>query len=1066
MPYLSKDYIFKVQDQSNFVDIISDFVELKPRGSQLTGLSPFVEEKTPSFQVSEKKQIWRDFASDNGGSGAVSFLMAKGKTYPEAIEYIGQKIGLPPEYDNSEKALAYIERKTKNESLRKVLNATQVHYEKSFWGLPENHPAKIEVFVRRQYTEDQAKEYGIGFASGDKFISDKLLKSNLIQEGEALALINKKGYDRYWQRVTYPIYTPKGQLSGIAGRDISQKEGSAKWINSSSTDLYDKSRIYYGLHRASQEIRNTNTAYIVEGYNDVIGMHLQGFTNTIAPCGTSITVEQIKLLRKYCETVHLTMDGDRAGIKSALKHIPLFLDAGFRVYVNELPSGEDPDTLSRKNIYPQSVIETKKEISSFKEYIESFEKDGFGLLMREILVGDEVSKVRKGHGLAKVLASIDDLSMVGIYTKWLAKEIGMTVTQIKKVVDTFRKEAATEKEATQKDRIQVITTELDLPKSVEATDEILKDIEKYDLFQANNRVWMRRGKDNYWFEEVSNFSVLIIQHMQDEKFPKKLVRIINTRNQEKIIDVPSGVFSSSEKFDITMSDHGNYLWDGNRQDMQKLRAMLYDRMGVGSMITELGWRNEGFWVWNNGFTIPEKGVFEIDENGVFKIDDACYYVPSANKIYLHNQNKFGPQKRLIIQNGKINFAKWSEMVYKVHRKVGMVGLIFSLASMHRDLIISKNIRMPLLFLYGPPGTGKDEIVDCCMRLYGEPQSALQIGSKLSTSKAQIRKFAQFQNIIVALSEYRPGDPKINELLKGLWDNVGYDFGTIESKYGTDNIPISSSVMITGNYYPDDDALITRIIPSEMKITEFTAEQRDWFNELKDINTKGVSHLTNDLLQLRPHWKEHFKKTHRRIFKETKENIGFDVPQDRMIQNIAVLLTTYKMLENKVTFPFSYIDLTKELFTQLESQCRRLKSASMLVKWWECFSACAGSDQDSLIHGREFEIKNGHLYFNLRNTYNKISLKWWSMYQETIPSRNKIAEEVQSSEGYIGVKTSHRMQFTNSSVYEFDCKHLPIAEDLMSTVQWKTGAKYDFNAPVTPPNEGTNDNGEELPLKNN
>lgn len=386
MGYIKKEFIEKLEDIVLLQEVIGDFVELKRAGANLKGLSPFNEERTPSFVVSPVKNIWKDNSSGKGGVGPFSFLMEhKGMSYPEAVKYVADKYHETIEYADAEYAEKIAIKIEKKEKLRKVLKLVFEQYFEKYRSLEPKHPAKTEVEVKRQYTQETIVEWGIGFAP-ENFLYDKMNKSGYLQEGQDLGLI-KKGYhdnlyDHYTNRVIYRIDDSNGLIIGLAGRDVSEKGAKSKWINPDVNEaniLYNKSKVWYGMHKARMNIRKKREAWIVEGYNDVIAWHLYGLDNTVAPCGTAITPTQINEIKKLCQKVVFAMDPDRAGRDAVLKHIPNFIAQGFRVEVVSLDV--DPDDFSRK--YSELIVLSGGLDKMFSA--PGIRRDGFKLLIDEYI---------------------------------------------------------------------------------------------------------------------------------------------------------------------------------------------------------------------------------------------------------------------------------------------------------------------------------------------------------------------------------------------------------------------------------------------------------------------------------------------------------------------------------------------------------------------------------------------------------------------------------------------------------------------------------------------------------
>ncbi|MCH8491385.1 MAG: DNA primase [Oceanicaulis sp.] len=343
MSYIKTECADKIRESADIVKVVGRFVELKKVGANYKASSPFATDKTPSFIVSPAKQIFKCFSSGLGGD-AFKFVMEHQRVnFPEALKIVGEIMAVPIEYENAEWAQKKAEETTKKDALREILTTAHKLYQKELQKLPDDHPAKLEI-QRRGYGKDEVIEYGIGYAPGGPFLFDRLAKASKTREGRKLGLIGEKA-DKFWDRVIYPIHDRNGLLVGFAGRDVSGKKDSAKWINPIESEMYLKDKIWYGMHLARNAIDRTWKAYLVEGYNDVIAFQSNGVMNTVAGCGTAITENQMLALKKLTSHVVLALDPDNAGIKSALKHIPVFLKNGFRVQVLKLPV--DPDDFVR-----------------------------------------------------------------------------------------------------------------------------------------------------------------------------------------------------------------------------------------------------------------------------------------------------------------------------------------------------------------------------------------------------------------------------------------------------------------------------------------------------------------------------------------------------------------------------------------------------------------------------------------------------------------------------------------------------------------------------------------------
>lgn len=1033
MALIRKDCIDKIEEDTDIVQVVSQFVELKKKGANYFGLSPFAKEKTPSFSVSPSKQIFKDFSTGKGGN-AVTFVMEKTNcNYPEAIEYLAKLANVQIEYENNEQARKAVERKEKIEALRPLLKAALRQYQKAFANLPEGHPARTEV-ARRGYNNEDIITWQIGYAPGKDYLYKAITEKGLQKEARHLGLIGDQ-YDKYWDRLVYPIYDQRGLLVGMAGRDLSGKKEAAKWINPRDSEVYRKEKIWYGLSKAREAISQAGEAWIVEGYNDVIAWHKHGLPNTVAGCGTNITLRQIQLLRRYTGKIVLAMDGDKAGHKATVKTIPLLIGAGYRVQVATLPDC-DPDDYCRN--YAAEIAEKGLPAMLSEPDVR---QDGFRILLDYYITGkDELDMVEGLKMLTELISVVEDEPTRDIYSAWLAKASKRKPTFISKMI----KEKALSKiqEANHGDAMYQLPKEVTTP-----LENVRKDIERYGLFQSDNRIYMQMGEaPPYTFRKLSNFSIEIIQHMQDEKFPMKLLRIKNVHGKEKIFDTLSDNINSPMQFQNVLAGHGNFFWKGGRNDHLKLLELLFDKMGDGEKIDVLGWHRKGFWVLNNKVLFPDGAAKDVDENGVFKVYDGkketCYYVPSANALYLNNPYKYDSQKKVVYKgNASLTFLQYTSMMHKVHREHAITGILFTVASIFQDIVVQNLGNFPIVFLYGPPSTGKDQMIECCQSFFGNPQTAINLEGGASTAKAQIREFAQFSNMIGHLSEYKKGDSKLDGILKGMWDRRGYKRGTIDSHVSSESIPVLSSVYLTGNDYPDNDALITRIIAEEMTVQDFTPEQIKNYDSLKEMYQSGVSHLLPELIKHREEYATQFREKHKAVSKELKANMKMMNASARMISNLAVLGATYEVLKDQVTFPFAWKDIVAHLENVVERQLRKLNSSGSFSKFWDLFLALTRAPQFPLRNNMDFAVRDDRLYFNMRNTYARIAPLWYRQYNEQAPTKARIQDMLTEATD-LDWKSHKSFRYDSSrtgkqtSAHSVILKPTMIEKDLLEAIEWQ------------------------------
>lgn len=348
---ISRATIDKIFETARIEEVIGDFVVLKRSGSNLKGLSPFTNEKTPSFMVSPSKQIFKDFSSGKGGT-VVSFLMEhEHYTYPEALRYLAKKYGI--EIEETEQSDEEKQRRSERESLFLVNEFANNWLQEQLHKSDEGKQIGLAYFRERGFTEQTIKDFELGYSPEDwEAFSRAALKASyekdyLVKTGLSIAKEDRL-IDRFRGRVMFPILSHTGRVLGFGGRTLQSGAKVAKYLNSPESEIYHKSKVLYGIYQAKTELGKQDECLLVEGYTDVISLHQAGVRNVVASSGTALTREQINLVKRFTRNITILYDGDPAGIKASLRGIDLILEEGMNVRVLLFPEGEDPDSYSRK----------------------------------------------------------------------------------------------------------------------------------------------------------------------------------------------------------------------------------------------------------------------------------------------------------------------------------------------------------------------------------------------------------------------------------------------------------------------------------------------------------------------------------------------------------------------------------------------------------------------------------------------------------------------------------------------------------------------------------------------
>jgi DNA primase len=371
---IPKETIDRIVDIARIDEVIGDFIALKRRGVNMIGLCPFHGEKTPSFTVSPAKGIYKCFGCGKGGA-SVNFIMDHEQlTYPDALKWLAKKYNI--EIKEEELSKEQIAENNDRESILQTLSFAQKTFTDTLLTTDEGKTIGLSYFEERGFTNQIIEKFQLGYSPEQaNYLEDKLLKNDFkLEYAERAGLILKREnatsyYQRFTGRVIFPIHNVAGRVIGFGGRTLKKEKNVAKYVNSPQTEVYNKSEVLYGLYFAKKEIIAKDNCLLVEGYADVISMFQAGFENVVASSGTSLTVEQIRLIRRFTKNVTILYDGDAAGIKASFRGINLILEEGLNVRVLLFPDGEDPDSYSRKlsNTELQKYIEENtKDFISFK----------------------------------------------------------------------------------------------------------------------------------------------------------------------------------------------------------------------------------------------------------------------------------------------------------------------------------------------------------------------------------------------------------------------------------------------------------------------------------------------------------------------------------------------------------------------------------------------------------------------------------------------------------------------------------------------------------------------------
>jgi len=531
---ISRSTIDRVFETARVEEVIGEFVQLKKAGSNFKGLSPFTDEKSPSFMVSPVKQIWKDFSTGKGGN-AVSFLMEhEHYSYPEAIKFLAKKYNI--EIEETVQSDQEKEQMNERESMFLVSNFAKEYFHDILLNSTQGKAIGLSYFKERGFNENSIKKFDLGYCldNWDSFTNEALKKGYDIKylASTGVTIVReKKQFDRFKGRVMFPIHSMSGRILGFGGRTLSSDKKTAKYVNSPESDIYHKSKILYGIYQAKKEIAKQDNCYLVEGYTDVISFYQSGIENVVASSGTALTSDQIRLVHRLTKNITVLFDGDAAGIRASLRGIDLILEQGMNVKVVAFPDGDDPDSFAKKHSE-----------ASLREYLEESSQDFINfkvsLLMKDAN-NDPVKKAGLIRDIVTSISKIPDSIQREVYVQECSRimEISERVL-FSELAQLISKNSQDYKKNQQKEKqsFEVVKKQTEQLKEVNSLFILEREIIRILLLFGNQET------DFVDFIEVEDEDGVI--HLEKEKYTNQVSKELYLNLQDDEIEFSNEIFQS------------------------------------------------------------------------------------------------------------------------------------------------------------------------------------------------------------------------------------------------------------------------------------------------------------------------------------------------------------------------------------------------------------------------------------------------------------------------------------------------------------------------------------------
>lgn len=1053
-----------IKTATPILEVVRPYVALRKAGTNWTGCCPFHDEKTPSFTVSPAKGIYKCFGCGAAGDGAQFLIEHKHITYPEALEEMAKISNLNIEYaegDNHALREAMKAAKERKASVGELLLQIQRWYWNESWAHISFSDEEAVIFAGRSYQYKTIRRFGLSWAPKGNLLTKALKELGIADRQQELLQVgiirngNASMYDYYRERSLFPIRDERGLLLGWGGRKPSDDNDkkNPKYINPSESDLYDKSRVLYGLHEHRKHITTQSKAILVEGYTDVITLSEFGITTAIASCGTALTTEQAKLIKKYADEVIILRDGDEAGRKAAQRDTETCIDAGLMAKVALLPDGEDPDSFIRKH-----------DQVGFEFWLEETAQDALVWLIMLEWHEKDVFKQERAFNLAgQLIAKFESTTLRENYIRELCKKNRM---------GSVRKQL--------NDRISHYS-DIAAAKDSWLNNQQERDVIEYGLYEKDNRYFVCNDPQSEG-TAVSNFTIRPIMLIIGANMSQRLVEIRNCTGKQFIINCDSTVFTSLSKFKEATERYGAFVFSGKPEYYERVKIKVYDQSKDCFPINVMGQHRDGFYTWGNGISI-EGSFKEVDEYGIVEYGGTRYFLPAFSRIQENiksddMEEQFEYEKRFAFypQADCIPFEDWALQMHDVHSGNGMMAVAYACAALFRDIIFQKFQFFPHLNAFGPSGSGKTFMARSVMALFGRSNQHDPFNLASGTPVAFKRRLAQAANAIIWFDEYSNDiDFRRVEALKGAYDGAGHEKGIASQDNRTVTTKVKSALMLTGQQQPTKDiALFKRVISLNCRSGRNTVDRQQRAARLKKLEESGqFTQLTQYLLGFRQQVDDAFAasfESGRALVNTLLQREG-RVVEDRIVANHLIPVAVLDVLNKIIPIGFDFDEFFQFTYNNIIEQSESIYNEDELSIFWrivEYLHQKGLADPRSGIHHGSDILVQQKVEESYQNELNKKEKKdsVLKRYDATVdlvyirfPTVHPEYQErhsrqrgkngldlgalqyyLRTSDAYQGMKRAKKFGDKSYSCYVFDLAQLPIELPLSVEVINNEGAE--------------------------
>jgi len=906
----------------NIEDVISKYgVELKRKGQNFSACCPLHNEKTPSFIVSPQKNIFKCFGCGKGGN-AINFVREyKNLDFWDACNEIASDFGIDiPEWTPEQKQ-DHEKNRSRIASLYSSVEWLADYYKKAL--VKDTDPYK---YVINRFNPEYAEIFYIGYApKGFEVVEaakiaghfDNLLKLQYFRS----SLKNKNViYPVFQNRIIFPVWDKSSRIVGFSARAIAEAD-QPKYLNSFESEIYKKSFSLYGLNFAYKAIIEKKSCYLVEGNPDVIRLHSINKYNCVSASGTALAHDAILELKKI--TKHVTLIGDydppskskdNSGEKAMLRNAIKLIEYGFIVNVVFLV----PDNPTQK-ADPDNFFNSE---ADFDEYIAEHTRDYF------VWKAEQYS-IKGNNNINFQSEIIEELCPLLLNYNPSIRE--SYVEKLGKIIKPRKIWSEKLKEIAPQKSDETYYTSKQIPKDIS-----LADVDRFGFYESKNQYFFQTNKEGWG--PKTNFVLRPIMFIPSSVNAKRIFEIINTNNHKSIIELSQKDLISIPAFRLRIESIGNYVFEGNEFDMNKLKRYLYEVTDQCTEILQLGWQKQGFWAWGNGIYIPDEKLFvEINDYGIVECKERKYYLPAFSKIFEKDDDLFQTERRFVFKEGKISLYDFCNKFHVVFGDNAIIAFAFLFATLFRDVFFKTFKNFPILNFFGPKGTGKSDMAVMLLQFFGSHPKGLNMAS--STKPAMAAQLGISSNMLSHFDEYR-NSLEIDkvEVLKSVYDGTGRTRMNMERDKKQEVTRVDCGVLLCGQEMPTlDIALFSRVIFTTFHKGNFSVEEKKLFQEVQDISLQGLSHLTHQLLNHRSNFAKKWHSYFDEAYDMLKDNSEAHI-EERIIKNYSVLLSAFNFFADNVELPFNKSMGLEILKKTMIVQNRETKSGSEVSIFWSIFES--------------------------------------------------------------------------------------------------------------------------------